>query len=157
MLAGEGLRSASGATSWCAALRGTLLAPLNLTRTFCHRNEIPPALAAQHLAAVHKADPCAQPARRQPAGVPAVATYDFVETGGPTDFAWGAADAAGSVISSASDMGAVLSLVLGDTTSELLAPHVLEQMISGQMITPPRWLHACGVAMPPAGRSARAE
>ena len=44
-------------------------------------------MAAEHLAAVHKMDPCR--------GAGALATYDFVATGKADDFAWGAADASG--------------------------------------------------------------
>ena len=53
-LAGEVLRRASNASSWCAALHARLLGPLGLNRTYCHRNEIPAAVAYAHLAAVHK-------------------------------------------------------------------------------------------------------
>ena len=73
-------------------------------------------MAARHLAAVHKADPCSR-SRTASASANAtaaydplpLAAYDFVATGGPGDFAWGAADAAGSVISSAADMALVLA------------------------------------------------
>ena len=59
MLAGEVLRAAVGnASNWCAALHTTVLRPLNLSSTFCHRNEVPQDIAARHLAAVHKMNPC---------------------------------------------------------------------------------------------------
>ncbi len=143
MLAGQVLRYATNSSSWCAALRATLLVPLGLTRTFCHRNEIPPEVAAAHLAAVHKADPCRSDPR---SAVPAVATFDFVATGDPDDFAWGAADAAGSVVSSASDMGRVIGLLLGTASSPIVSRAVVGQMLTGQMVTPAAWLAECGIA-----------
>ena len=159
-LAGQVLRRATNASSWCAALHATLLGPLNLTRTYCHRNEIPSSVASARLAAVHKADPCRTAAG---AAAPAVATYDFVSTGGPADFGWGAADAAGSVISSAADMGRVIALLLGSASSPVLSRAALQTMQSGQMVTPPSWLQGCGVpgwdvhmdpSARPAGRAA---
>ena len=87
-VAGEVLRAAAGSSTWCDGLHKTLITPLNLSRTFCHRNEIPDEVAAKHLAAVHKHAPCH-------GNRTALSTFDFVSTGGPRDFAWGAADAAG--------------------------------------------------------------
>ena len=141
MIAGQVLRHATNSSSWCAALHSTLLQPLQLTRTYCHRNEIPLEIAAAHVAAVHKADPC-----RSTATAPAVATFDFVATGGAASFAWGASDAAGSVLSTATDMGRVVALLLGTARSPLLARTVLDQMLTGQMVTPATWLAECGIA-----------
>ena len=160
-VAGEVLRSAAGAaTSWCSALHATLLRPLGLNSTFCHRNEVPAPIAAAHLAAVHKANPCArrdvserqhhsspiaQMAVAEAAGNPPLATYDFVPTGGPNDYAWGAADAAGSVISCAADMAVILGLLLGTRSSKLLHPRVIDEMLTGQMTVPNAWMQTCGV------------
>jgi len=138
VVAGEVLRAASNSSSWCEGLHKTLLQPLNLTRTFCHRNEVPAAVSAKHLAAVHKMDPCS--------GKGHLSTYEFVATGAPTDFAWGAADAAGSVISSVKEMSTILKLLLGVTSAKILDPMVLQGMLTGQMTTPSSWATGCGLA-----------
>ena len=147
MLAGEVLRAASTAStgallvdSWCAALHAELLKPLGLNSTFCHRNEIPPSVAAAHLADVHKHDPCGA------AGPEGLATFTFEATGGATSYAWGAADAAGSVISSASDMATILNLLLGRTSSPLLPRRVLDEIMTGHMVVDEDWMRECGVA-----------
>jgi CubicO group peptidase (beta-lactamase class C family) len=148
-LAGMVLRNASGSTSWCEALHKVLLSPLNLSRTYCQRNEIPPEVASAHLAAVHKADPChtATADPPPPSGLPALATYDFVTTSSePSAFAWGAADAAGSVVSSVADMGRVVALLLGWSSSPILARSALDTMLTGQMVTSSAWAETCGVA-----------
>jgi len=138
ILAGEVLRAATNSSSWCRGLHKTILQPLNLTRTYCHRNELPEAVAAEHLAAVHKMDPCR--------GAGALATYDFVATGKADDFAWGAADASGAVISSVVDLSTIVQLLLGDMRSDVLAPAVLNEMLTAQMITPPSWNEGLGLA-----------
>lgn len=147
VVAGQVLAAAANASSWCAALKAVLLEPLHMSATYCQRNELSDA-ADRHLAAVHKCDPCS--AARRGATVaraaPPVATYSFVRTGGASDFAWGAADPAGSVISSVRDMSRVLNMLLGVTTSPLLHPSVLREMMTGQMVTPRSWLAGCGVA-----------
>ena len=74
-VAGEVLRAAANASSWCDALHSVLLKPMGLNRTYCHRNEIPDDVAAAHVAAVHKHNPCG------PDGAEGLATYDFVTTG----------------------------------------------------------------------------
>ena len=159
MLAGEVLRAATGAASWCEALHATLLAPLNLTRTFCHRNELPAAVAARHLAAVHKANPCGRtggpPSSNASSaasfGPLPLAAYDFVATGSgnPSAFAWGAASAAGSVISSAADMAVVLRLLLGvnppPAAAAMLTREVVEELMTGQMVTPASFAVESGV------------
>ena len=142
VLAGEILRSAAGAQSWCDALHERVFIPLNLNSTFCHRNELPDEIASQHLASVHKMDPCSG---EGDGDVPRLTTYDFVTTGGPRDFAWGAADAAGSIISSAADMQVFLSLILGKTT--FLPSNVLNDIASGQMVTGAEWAQACGISI----------
>jgi CubicO group peptidase (beta-lactamase class C family) len=131
VVAGQVLAAAANASSWCAALKAVLLEPLHMSATYCQRNELSDA-ADRHLAAVHKCDPCS--AARRGATVaraaPPVATYSFVRTGGASDFAWGAADPAGSVISSVRDMSRVLNMLLGVTTSPLLHPSVLREMMT---------------------------
>ena len=73
-----------------------------------------------------------------------------MRTGGPRDFAWGAADAAGSVISSAKDMSLVLKTLLGTEKrfEKLLPSNVLDDMMRGQMIVPPEWIKSCGIVQP---------
>ena len=157
-LAGEVLRAATQSASWCEALHTVLLQPLNLTRTYCHRNEVPADVAARHLAAVHKANPCAKEAKTPSedaiggtsqqgaaataaaaAAVLPLATFDFVATGGPAEFAWGAADAAGSVISSAADMTDVIHLLLGVggvgpvSSDPVISRAVVEELMTGQV------------------------
>lgn len=128
--------------SWCAAIHKVLLDPLSLTFTFCHRNEVPPAIASQHLAWVHKTNPCNGTEGLN--GVP-IATYEFVCTGGPTDFAYGAADAAGSVISSVRNMSVVMEILLGIRSTPLLARPVLDEMLTGNMVVPADWMTSCGI------------
>lgn len=159
-VAGQVFRAASNASTWCEALHAHVFEPLNLTRTFCHRNEIPGEIAKRHLAAVHKMNPCASPWKDGPnsdprggggnpyAPAPPLATFEFVQTGKPNDFAWGAADAAGSVISSVSDMEIVLGLMLnrGPTVyNNIFARPVLDYIQKGQMAVPERWMEECGV------------
>ena len=45
MLAGDVLRAATNSSNWCDALHATLLRPLGLRRTYCHRNEVPDDVA----------------------------------------------------------------------------------------------------------------
>lgn len=140
-LAGEVLRAAAGAGSWCEALHTLVLSPLSLDRTFCHRNEIPDGVAAAHLASVHKMDPCAA---KESSGI---ATYEFVRTGDADDFAWGAADAAGSVISSARDMAKVMSLLLRPSgAAGFLSDSTVAELLSPQMLLPASFLESSGVA-----------
>ena len=87
---------------------------------------------------MHKLNPCS--------GKGALATYDFVKTGGADDFAWGAADASGSVISSVAEMGRVVQLLLGVETTPILSPAVLSQMQTAQMTTPPSWNQGLGLS-----------
>ena len=147
-IAGQVLKAASGTATWCDALRDHILSPLGLNSTFCHRNEIPDAVASAHLASVHKMDPCSK--KKSKTHVPPLSVYNFVRTGGPRDFAWGAADAAGSVISSAKDMSLVLKTLLGTEKrfEKLLPSNVLDDMMRGQMIVPPEWIKSCGIVQP---------
>ena len=127
---------------------------------------VPPAGRASQpvpriLAAVHKANPCAKEAKTPSedaiggtsqqgaaataaaaaaaAAVLPLATFDFVATGGPAEFAWGAADAAGSVISSAADMTDVIHLLLGVggvgpvSSDPLISRAVVEELMTGQV------------------------
>lgn len=149
VVAGQVLAAAANASSWCDALHATLLTPLRLRHTYCQRNELSASDEA-HLAAVHKANPCAvaAPGSRVPHGRVPLATYAFVKTAttAPTDFAWGATDAAGSVLSSAHDMASVMEVLLGLSRTPLLARPVLEEMMSGQMVTLPSWQAEAGVS-----------
>jgi len=140
-VAGEVLRAAAKADSWCSALHSEVVVPLGLKSTFCSRNEIPDSTAEQHLAAVHKHDPCG------PNGSEGLAAYDFVLTGSPTEFAWGAADAAGSVISSVNDMSVVVNLLVNrSATSSLLPRNLLDELMTGQMVVEDSWMKECGIA-----------
>ena len=87
---------------------------------------------------MHKLDPCTAKG--------ALATYDFVKTGGAGDFAWGAADASGSVISSVAEMGRVTQLLLGVESTQILSPAVLSKMQTAQMTTPPSWNRGLGLS-----------
>ena len=144
-VAGEVLRAAAGKRSWCEALHALVLAPLSLERTYCHRNEIPDAVAAEHLASVHKMDPCRTSGSE-------LACYEFVATGGADDFAWGAADAAGSVISSAREMATVMRLLLRPSECHVpgacgfLRPDTVAELLSAQMLVPASFLESSGVA-----------
>ena len=141
MLAGEVLRSATNSSSWCSALRISLLDPLGLNATFCSRNEMPVPIATAHLAGVHKHDPCG------PNGPEGLANYSFLATGGPADYAWGAADAAGSVISSVRDMAEVINLLVNRSTSSPLLPReLLDTLMSGEMVVSEAWMRECGIA-----------
>ena len=164
-IAGEVLRVASNETDWCAALHALVLVPMELNYTFCHRNEIPDDIAAKHLASVHKMDPCNSHMSfyndaKVDTGV-GVATYSFVKTGEPTDFAWGAADAAGSVLSCAADMSSVIQLLLGSSFkhTNFLKPETVAEMLSAQMVVTESWLQNCGLSSqstPEAGAAAAA-
>ena len=73
----------------------------------------------------------------------------FEHEQGPRDFAWGAADAAGSVVSSASDMSIVLRMLMGIQTGandQLISPKILGEIMTGQMVVPNSWMKECGIA-----------
>ena len=154
VLAGEVLRVASNAETWCDALHQLVLEPLKLTSTFCHRNEIPDAIADAHLSSVHKMDPCGRASQQQQHHhhhrdwdrAVQIATYEFVKTGGDRGFAWGAADAAGSVISSARDMATIMKLLLHPKRfADFLHPDTVQELLSPQMLLPKRFLETSGV------------
>lgn len=176
MLAGEVLRASSpGAQSWCDALHIELLEPLGLNNTFCHRNEIPDAYARKHLASVHKHDPCGKVSKGTKNSGVSLATFEFLATGNATSYAWGAADAAGSVISSANDMAKIMRILLNatrktsvaaqsmdvisssnsfssrpvfieDSSSGVLSHALVSELMQGQMVVPTSWMKECGIA-----------
>mmetsp|Transcript_44513 Transcript_44513/g.141754 ORF Transcript_44513/g.141754 Transcript_44513/m.141754 type:complete len:657 (-) Transcript_44513:76-2046(-) len=159
-LAGEVLRVAANTSSWCAALKMHLLGPLAMHETFCDRNAVSES-QDDMVADVHKSSHCdgtEEPTRAfRHADVrnPRLQTFRMTRTGRTGTFAWGAADAAGSVLSSASDMSRMMSLLLGAGTSGEQAPlgvpqvvrkGTLKEMMSAQMLVPPSW--AAGLGMP---------
>jgi len=155
-LAGEVLRASSNSSSWCEALGTRILKPLGLHDTFCDRNGVSGAADAR-VAGVHKASPCdglgpAATTFRQPAAEPPLLrSYNLTRTGAAGAFAWGAAEAAGSVLSSVSDLAKVMSLLLTATSDRAAAvPQVvtrktLAEMLSGQMVVPASWAEQLGI------------
>ncbi len=190
-VAGEVLRAAAGTATWCDALHQELLMPLGLNSTFCSRNDLPLSIAATRLAAVHLHEPCGRgeayshsssgSAGYDGAGgseggnigngnTAGLVTYDLVANGGPRDFAWGAVDAAGTVISSANDLAQLLALLITQTSptpasssstasassspagSPLASPAVvssavLAEMMTGQVAVGAEWMGGCGIGI----------
>ncbi|CAK0837517.1 unnamed protein product [Prorocentrum cordatum] len=153
-LAGECLRVAANASSWCEAVRARVLEPLGMAETFCDRNSVPEAAAAR-VAGVHVASPCdglSRPSRcfRRPAArAPPLRAFNLSRSGPPGSFGWGAAEAAGSVLSSASDMSRVMGLLLqaspGCGEPAPVRRETLAEMLSGQMVVPASWPRQLGV------------
>jgi len=149
-LAGEVLRIIAGTDTWCEALHTLLLEPLRMNQTFCDRNTV-----VEHaevlVAGVHRMNPCdglSKPTkafRHHNVSSPLLRAYNLSRTGPAGTFAWGAADASGSVMSSISDMTKILCLLLSAhvpvPSKRLAAAGVVHQdtlaeMLSGQMVVP---------------------
>ena len=87
---------------------------------------------------MHKMDPCR--GRRR------VRSFEFVRTGTSSDdFAWGASDASGSLISSVKELALVVQILLGAASTDILPSRVLNEIMTAQMITPATWNSGCGL------------